>query len=73
MAVLAGLVLAVSGSLKAMVDVCSRVGALGFVLRDHPHLRSKAILALERVLAERDGPSGPTLQAATWIVSARAS
>jgi SAM-dependent methyltransferase len=62
-----------SGSLKAMVDVCSRVGALGAVLRDHSYLRSKAMPALERALAERDGPSGPALQAATWIVSARAS
>ena len=60
-----------SGSLKAMVDVCSRVGALGAILREHPHLRPGTIPALEHALAERDGPTGPALRAATWIVTAR--
>lgn len=61
-----------SGSLKAMVDVCSRVGALGAILREHPHLSPAAIPALERAFIERDGPAGPKLRAATWIVTARA-
>lgn len=61
-----------SGSLGAMVEVCSRVGALGSILRDHPHLRAEALPALKRALAERDSPSGPVLQAAIWIVTARA-
>jgi SAM-dependent methyltransferase len=60
-----------SGSLQAMVDVCSRVGALGAILREHPHLRVGAIDALQQGLAERDGPEGPALQAGTWIVSAQ--
>lgn len=61
-----------SGSLRAMVDVCSRVGALGAILREHPHLSPEALPALERALIERDGPAGPELRAATWIVTARA-
>lgn len=60
-----------SGSLDAMVDVCVRVGALGAILRDHPHLRPASALALRQTLAERDGPRGPELRAATWIVTAR--
>jgi len=60
-----------SGSLKSMVDVCSRVGALGAILREHPDLRASASAALERMLADRDGPEGPTLQAGVWIVCAR--
>jgi hypothetical protein len=61
-----------SGSLAAMVDVCSRVGALGAILRDHPHLAPAATAALAEALAERDGPTGPRLYAAIWTVSARA-
>jgi hypothetical protein len=60
-----------SGSLDAMVDVCVRVGALGAILRDHPDLRPAAALALRQALAERDGPGGPGLRAATWIVTGR--
>ena len=59
-----------SGSLQAMVEVCSRVGALGAILRDRPHLAPAATQALARALAARDGPAGPTLRAAVWIVSA---
>jgi SAM-dependent methyltransferase len=59
------------GSFQATVDVCSRVGALGKILRDHPELRSKAIPALELALRPLDGPNGPTLRAATWVVTAR--
>lgn len=61
------------GSLAATVDVCSRVGALGKILRDHPELRRDAVPALERALRPLDGPGGPPLRAATWIVSARSS
>lgn len=60
-----------SGSLKAMVEVCARVGALGAILREHPDLGPIATAALQRALAKRDGPKGPELRAATWIVSAR--
>ena len=60
------------GSFQATVDVCSRVGALGKILRDHPELRSEAVPALELALRPLDGPNGPTLHAATWVVTARA-
>jgi SAM-dependent methyltransferase len=59
------------GSVQETVDVCSRVGALGAILREHPHFGQDAVPALKRALEERDGPTGPTLRAATWIVTAR--
>jgi SAM-dependent methyltransferase len=59
-----------SGSLQAMVEVCTRVGALGAILREHPDLRPSTTAALQRALSERDGPGGPALRAATWVVSA---
>lgn len=59
------------GDLQATVDVCSRVGALGKILRDHPEFRSEAVPALEQALRPLDGPSGPALRAATWVVTAR--
>lgn len=59
-----------SGDLQAMVDVCSRFGSLGKLLREHPELQREAILALEQALRSRDGPDGPALRAATWIVIA---
>jgi SAM-dependent methyltransferase len=61
-----------SGDLQSMVDVCSRVGALGAILRTRPDLRPKAISELERALLELDGPDGPMLMAAVWVVTARA-
>lgn len=60
-----------SGNLAAMVDVCSRVGALGSILRDHPEYRAQAVSSLEQALAARDGPDGPMLRTATWVVTAR--
>lgn len=62
-----------SGDLESMVEVCSRVGALGAILREHPDLRARAVAALRAALAQRDTPSGPCLRAATWVVSARVS
>ena len=64
-------VLVSSGSLEAMTAVCLRVGALGAILRDHPELGSLVYPDLTQALAERDGPTGPDLLAATWVVSAR--
>jgi SAM-dependent methyltransferase len=58
---------------QATVDVCSRVGALGKILRDHPELRSEAVPALEQALRPLDGPNGPALRAATWVVTAMAA
>ena len=59
-----------SGSLQAFVEICCRVGALGAILREHPHLRPSAAAAVREALSERSGPNGPSLRAATWIVSA---
>ena len=60
-----------SGDLASMVEVCSRVGALGAILREHSHLVPDATLALRDALSARDGPGGPGLRASTWIVSAQ--
>ncbi|HJQ57437.1 MAG TPA: methyltransferase, partial [Vineibacter sp.] len=61
-----------SGDLDTMLAVCSRVGALGKILRENPHLRAAALPAVRSALAAHDGPDGVTLNAATWVVSARA-
>jgi SAM-dependent methyltransferase len=61
-----------SGDLDSMLAVCSRVGALGKILRENPELRAAALPAVRSALAEHDGPEGVRLTAATWIVTARA-
>jgi SAM-dependent methyltransferase len=58
------------GDLQSTVDVCSRVGALGKILREHRELRDEAVPALERALRLLDGPTGPRLRAATWVATA---
>lgn len=59
------------GGLEATVDVCSRVGALGAILRQRPELTASASRALRAALGPRDGPEGPLLRAAIWTVTAR--
>lgn len=61
-----------SGDLDAMLAVCSRVGALGKILRENSKLRAATLPAVRSALAEHDGPNGVTLNAATWVVTARA-
>jgi len=61
-----------SGDLDQMLAVCSRVGALGKILRERPELRAGALPAVRSALAAYDGPDGVTLDAATWIVIATA-
>jgi SAM-dependent methyltransferase len=61
-----------SGDLDAMLAVCSRVGALGKTLRENPELRTAALPAVRSALAAHDGPDGVRLNAATWVVTARA-
>jgi SAM-dependent methyltransferase/ribosomal protein S18 acetylase RimI-like enzyme len=56
-----------SGSLEAMLAVCTRVGALGKILRENPALRPAALPAVRAALAARGG----RLNAATWVVTAR--
>jgi ubiquinone/menaquinone biosynthesis C-methylase UbiE len=61
-----------SGDLETMLAVCSRVGALGKILRENPELRAAALPAVRSALAAYDGPDGVRLNAAVWIVTARA-
>jgi len=60
-----------SGDIDSMLAVCSRVGALGKVLRENPALRAPALAAVRSALAAHDGPEGVKLKAATWVVTAR--
>jgi len=59
-----------SGDLRSMVEICSRVGSLGALLRAHPQFRDAAVPPLMQALVDRDGPGGPALRASTWIVRA---
>jgi SAM-dependent methyltransferase len=59
-----------SGDLDAMLAVCSRVGALGKILRENPELRPATLPAVRSALAVHDGPDGVKLNAATWVVTA---
>jgi SAM-dependent methyltransferase len=61
-----------SGDLETMLAVCSRVGALGKILRENPELRAAALPAVRSALAAYGGPDGVRLNAATWVVTARA-
>jgi SAM-dependent methyltransferase len=62
-----------SGDLDTMVAVCSRVGALGKILRENPELRAATLPAVRSALAAHDGSDGVRLNAATWVVTARAA
>src|SRR5258708_1482737 len=61
-----------SGDLDTMLFVCSRVGALGKILRENPELRAATLPVVRSALAAHDGPDGVRLNAATWVVTARA-
>ena len=61
-----------SGNLDNMLAVCSRVGALGKFLRERPELRPAVLPPVRSALSAYDGPDGVRLNAATWIVTARA-
>lgn len=60
-----------SGDLDSMLELSLRVGSLGKIVRESPHLRSLVLRPVKEALAARDGPGGPALNAATWIVKAR--
>jgi len=62
-----------SGDLDKMLAVCSRVGALGKILRESPELKPAVLPAVRSALSAYDGPDGVRLAAATWIVTARAA
>ena len=61
-----------SGDVDAMLAVCLRVGALGRILQERPELRATTLPAVRSALAAHDGPDGVRLNAATWVVTARA-
>ena len=49
-----------------------RVGPLGMLLREHPDRREAVTASLRAALEPHAGPSGVFLDAAVWIVTARA-
>jgi SAM-dependent methyltransferase len=61
-----------SGDMEAMLAVCLSVGSLGKIVRETPGLRDLVAPGVRAALAAHDGPDGVTLNAATWIVTARA-
>lgn len=60
-----------SGDLDAMTAVLSKVGALGAILRENPHLRADAEPRLRTALAAREDQHSVALNAAIWVVTAR--
>jgi ubiquinone/menaquinone biosynthesis C-methylase UbiE len=60
-----------SGGLEPMLQVCLGFGPLGRFLRENPEYRDLATAPVRAALAAKDGPGGVTLNAATWIVTAR--
>jgi len=60
-----------SGDIDSMLKVCTRVGALGKLLRENPELRASVAPAVRSALALHDGPDGVRLNAATWVVTAQ--
>lgn len=60
-----------SGDLEAMITVLLKVGPLGKILREAPHLRAAAEPRVRAALASGDPGAPVALNAATWIVAAR--
>ena len=61
-----------SGDLEAMLAVLLKVGPLGRILREDPTLRPAAEPRVRAALAALGGSGPIALNAATWIVTARA-
>ncbi|HSI40639.1 MAG TPA: methyltransferase domain-containing protein [Xanthobacteraceae bacterium] len=61
-----------SGDLDATIRVLLRVGPLGRIVRENPELRASAEACVRAALVERGNTAAVCLQAATWIVTARA-
>jgi SAM-dependent methyltransferase len=61
-----------SGDLRTAVGLALRVGPLGAMLRENPDRRDAVVAAIRETLAAYDGPEGPKLPSATWIVTASA-
>jgi hypothetical protein len=60
-----------SGDLDSMLAVCSKVGALGKIIRENPNMRAAAEVRVRAALAERGKQAAIALNAATWVVTAR--
>jgi len=60
------------GDLEAVVALAFKIGPLGALLRETPHLRPKVEAAVRAAMAAHDTPDGVKLNAAVWIVTARA-
>jgi SAM-dependent methyltransferase len=61
-----------SGGIDAMLEVVTRVGALGMILRAAPSLLPKIKPQVRAALAARESDGKVSLQSATWIVTATA-
>ena len=59
-----------SGDLRSMLELTLRVGSLGKIMREHPALLSMVLQPVKDALVARNGPNGPMLNAATWVVTA---
>jgi SAM-dependent methyltransferase len=59
-----------SGDVEAMLEVVTRVGALGKILRDEPALLSKTAPQVRAALSTRERKGKVSLATATWIVTA---
>jgi SAM-dependent methyltransferase len=57
--------------LEATIGLSLRVGPLGAVVRENPHLKTPVIEALRAALTPHLTPQGVFLPSATWIVEAR--
>jgi len=60
-----------SGDLDAMIVVLLSVGPLGKIIRENPTLRAAAERRVRAALAARGTQAAVTLNAATWVVTAR--
>jgi SAM-dependent methyltransferase len=60
-----------SGDLETALALALRIGPLGAILRENPDLRDPVLPRVRAALAAHDGPEGPKLDAAVWIVTAR--
>lgn len=60
-----------SGRLETSLALVQSIGPLGAVLRENPGLREVVEPRVRAALAAHDGPDGPKLDAAVWIVTAR--
>lgn len=60
-----------SGDLETAVALALRIGPLGSILRENPGLKEAVAPRVRAAFLEHDGPEGPKLDAAVWIVTAR--